>query len=81
VVGNSGFTLQSKKLLEELAKPEYDVAPAYDTQVCRAYKVKLEEAGIKFAPVELAHSFATENLPYTGQLGWHGENPFNGERF
>jgi hypothetical protein len=79
VVGNAGFALISKKLLEELAKPEYESTP-FDTNLCRKYREQLEKAGFKFAPAELASKFSVENLPYEGQFGWHGENPFYGER-
>ncbi len=78
VVGNAGFSLISKRLLEELAKPEYEASP-FDTNLCRKYRKQLEDRGFKFAPTDLAARFSVENLPYEGSFGWHGENPFMGE--
>jgi len=80
MVGNMGFSLLSRRLLLELANNEkYPIASPMDNNVCRVYKPQLEEAGIKFAPYELAGKFSVENEPYTGQFGWHGKNPFYGE--
>lgn len=78
VVGNAGFALISKKLLEELSKPEYEPTP-FDTNLCRKYRAQLEAKGFKWAPPALASKFSCENQPYEGQFGWHGENPFMGE--
>lgn len=78
VVGNAGFALISKRLLEEISKPEYDATP-FDTNLCRKYRKQLEEKGFKFAPLDLASRFSVENGPYEGQFGWHGENPFYGD--
>ena len=76
---NSGFVLLSKKLLEELSKDEYEFTEGFDVSVCNTWRAKLEERGFKFAPVDVASKFSVENLPYVGQFGWHGENPFNGD--
>lgn len=78
VVGNAGFALISKRLLEELSKPEYEATP-FDTNLCRKYRKQLEDKGFKFAPPELASKFSVENNPYEGQFGWHGETPFYGD--
>ena len=78
VVGNAGFALISKALLEEFAKDEYEASP-FDINLCRRYRKQLEERGFKFAPPELSSRFSVENNPYEGQFGWHGENPFYGE--
>jgi hypothetical protein len=78
VVGNAGFALISKKLLEELSKPEYDASP-FDINLCRKYRKQLEDKGFKWAPPELAAKFSCENQPYEGQFGWHGTNPNYGE--
>lgn len=78
VVGNAGFSLISKRLLEELAKSEYEATP-FDTNLCRKYRKQLEDKGFKWAPLEVASRFSVENQPYEGQFGWHGENPFYGE--
>jgi hypothetical protein len=78
VVGNAGFALVSKRLLEELARDEYEASP-FDVNLCRRYRKQLEERGFKFAPLELAGRFSVENGPYEGQFGWHGMNPRYGQ--
>ena len=80
VVGNSGFSLRSKKFAEELMKDDYPDAFPQDVNVCQLYRPKLEEKGFKFAPADLARKFSVENEPYVGGFGWHGVNPFNGEK-
>lgn len=74
VVGNAGFCLMSKKLLEELSHEEYEAHPL-DTNICMKYRQQLEMKGFKFAPPDLASKFSVENGPHTGQFGWHGKNP------
>jgi glycosyltransferase involved in cell wall biosynthesis len=78
-VGNGGFSLRSRKLLQILANdtkitnyhPEDDI-------ICRVHRPYLEnEYGIKFAPEEIANKFSIEayNSPdtlYKGQFGYHG---------
>ena len=76
---NAGFALISKKLLAELATGDYESSP-FDINVTKKYRKRLEDKGFKFADPETAASFSAENVPYTGQLGWHGENTFAGER-
>ena len=81
VVGNCGFVLYSKKLLVELQdKQRYEDLELLDAAICRKYWDKIEEKGFKKAPYELATTFSVENLPYEGQFGWHGHNPFYGEK-
>jgi glycosyltransferase involved in cell wall biosynthesis len=81
VVGNMGFCLISRKMLEVLSSDElFPVSHPLDVGVCRTYRAKLEEAGMKFAPVEVAKRFSVENEPYEGQFGWHGVNPFYGDK-
>jgi hypothetical protein len=73
-VGNGGFSMRSKKLLEVLAADEkiLDVVPE-DHHICRTYGDYLrEEHGIKFAPEELASKFSVEHGHHGGQLGFHG---------
>lgn len=77
VVGNGGFSLRSKRLLEIAARlikngkvvrtnPE-------DVAVCVWYKDFFEKEGIRFAPVELAKKFSVEGSEdlYTEQFGFH----------
>jgi hypothetical protein len=58
-VGNGGFTLRSKKLLEILANDEHiKLGQPEDSLICRQYREYLEQRGIKFAPEEVAGMFA-----------------------
>jgi hypothetical protein len=86
-VGNGGFTLRSKKLLNVIK--DYDVphGTIEDDFICRKIRKELEvKHGIKFAPEEVANKFSIEAYgasaftdmqgfkanTYTGQLGYHG---------
>jgi beta-1,4-mannosyl-glycoprotein beta-1,4-N-acetylglucosaminyltransferase len=72
-VGNGGFSLRSKRLLETVQKKLRitDNHPE-DWFICTMYREVLEYHGIKFAPVELAYTFSVENEIYKGSFGWHG---------
>lgn len=79
-VGNGGFSLRSRKLLEEVQdiyrKTGINPHPE-DHFICRTMRPALEERGIKFAPEEVANRFSIEayNTPdinYNGQFGFHG---------
>lgn len=65
-VGNGGFSLRSKKLLDSFNNLNLlftDNGRGYyneDMQICNFYRKKLEENGIKFAPVEVAAEFSHE---------------------
>jgi FkbM family methyltransferase len=83
-VGNGGFSLRSKKLLNILATdPEINQFFPEDSKICRFYHDYLVEAyNIKFAPVEVAHKFSVEGWDtpkelktYTGQFGFHSPWP------
>ena len=73
-VGNGGFSLRSRRLLE--ACRDLDLAPgeAEDIAICRTHRAFLEcERGIRFAPEEAARLFAYERHSPTGQeFGFHG---------
>ncbi len=50
-VGNGGFSLRSRKLLDALADPEIDDFAIEDAAICRRYRPLLESRyGIRFAP-------------------------------
>ncbi|MFA6321945.1 MAG: DUF5672 family protein [Candidatus Buchananbacteria bacterium] len=86
VVGNGGFSLRSKKLIELLQndkkiyieqKPDHKYGQNEDWIISVTKRKYLESLGVKFAPVELAHKFSFEkNLAYgakwNGQFGFHG---------
>ena len=71
-VGNSGFSLQSKKFLEAIAPLE--MRQPEDAILCREYRPFLEkERGILFAPETVADWFSIEHNPYHKNVfGFHG---------
>lgn len=82
LVGNGGFSLRSKKLLNILSNldvSDIDVHPE-DDFICRKIRNWLElEYDIKFAPVEVAKLFSIEGYGlkptynvYRGEFGFHG---------
>lgn len=82
IVGNGGFCLRSKKLLDALK----DISKIFsderyhpeDLYICKTKRNLLEtEYGIKFAPFEVANRFSVENRPYMGQFGFHGKYVLN----
>ena len=73
-VGNGGFSLRSRRLLEALRDPRVvDLVPE-DVAICVTYRRALEsEYGIRFAPAELASQFSFETLPPpVPTFGFHG---------
>ena len=67
-VGNGGFSLRSKKYLEECSKADYNGTEAEDVFFCRNNKLDC-----RYAPVSVAYQFSVEDLPYKGQFGFHGK--------
>lgn len=75
-VGNGGFSLRSRKLLEAMAAERFDFVPGTpeDHQVCRVHRRTLVDAlGVRFAPETLAAAFSYErSLPTRSTFGFHG---------
>lgn len=75
-VGNGGFSLRSKKLLEASASPDITFIEDMpeDDQICRVYRYGLENKfGIKFSPENIADHFSYErSLPDESTFGFHG---------
>lgn len=73
-VGNGGFSLRSKRLIEACAKLPVINQEAEDITICREYRSHLEEAySIRFAPEALAKRFSYERIPRNGnEFGFHG---------
>ena len=76
-VGNGGFSLRSKKLLD--LTRDMPCTMAEDLMICSVMRKHLEERGIKFAPVHVASKFSLE-LPIKGlhnklshTFGFHGK--------
>ncbi len=73
-VGNGGFSLRSRRLLEALQDPAIDRFEPEDEMICRHYRPMLESRyGVRFAPPEVADRFSFETTyPQTRTLGFHG---------
>jgi tetratricopeptide (TPR) repeat protein len=73
-VGNGGFSLRSRRLLEALQDPRVDLVEAEDVTIGRAYRTLLEtEHGIRFPDAALADRFAFEAAYPAGMpFGFHG---------
>jgi hypothetical protein len=72
-VGNGGFSLRSRRLLEALQDPEILVNDAEDNVICVIYRSLLEQRhGIRFAPGEVADRYAFEGItPTLTEFGFH----------
>ncbi len=89
VVGNGGFSMRSRKLFE-LTKNDLEIQLGDKTQdryaenedwVLSILKRKhLEDLGIRYAPVELAHTFSLEENKVYGGI-WNGQFGFHGLRW
>lgn len=72
-VGNGGFSLRSRRLLEACRSLPFDGTQAEDIIISRLCRNQLEGLSLKFAPEEVARRFAYERTPITGnELGFHG---------
>jgi hypothetical protein len=75
-VGNGGFSLRSRRLMEIMAGDEFPFLPelAEDNLICLKYRGELEQRHqIRFAPPEVADRFAYENInPPAPTFGFHG---------
>lgn len=79
VVGNGGFSLRSKKLLDLTPScpqvDDGDVGMLEDQVISFSSREWLESQGIRFAPVELAKQFSTaEELGSVPSFGFHGHH-------
>ena len=84
LVGNGGFSLRSKKLLEELSKINYieeDLKEGEDHLISVKYRNYLKENGIIFAQKDIADKFASTSPNHHKKLkldensfGYHGLN-------
>ena len=73
-VGNGGFSLRSRRLLEASAQLPIAGSEAEDVFICRTMRPRLEaERGIRFAPPELAERFGYErSRAAQASFGFHG---------
>lgn len=74
-VGNGGFSLRSKRLLELTAEPKFVYKNLNeDDLICHVNRDYLVSNGIKFAPEELARYFSYEReLSNLQTFGFHGD--------
>lgn len=73
-VGNGGFSLRSRRLIDALADRTLFYTDPEDVTICRTFGAALEERhGIRFAPPELAWQFSIEHGPLDARaFGYHG---------
>lgn len=73
-VGNGGFSLRSRRLLEACLDPAFQVSHPEDVAICRSNRPLLEKNNaIRFAPAEVATRFAFErSRPAERSFGFHG---------
>jgi hypothetical protein len=72
-VGNGGFSLRSRLLLEAMQSPGMVINHPEDRCICVTNRPLLEqEFGIRFAPAEVAERFAVERTPWHKAFGFHG---------
>lgn len=74
-VGNGGFSLRSRTLLEALQDPHIVAANPEDGAICLTYREYLErQHGIVFAPAAVADQFSFEHIePAAPTFGFHGQ--------
>lgn len=83
-IGNGGFSLRSKRLLEVCSQIDFDrlnfSIKSEDLIICHFLYEDMLKAGIKFAPIDIAKSFSIESLTenlntdLTSSFGFHGKH-------
>lgn len=72
-VGNGGFSLRSKRLLDATKDLPFTGEVAEDVVIGRVCRASLERIGLRFAPEAVAREFAYERTAPTGrEFGFHG---------
>lgn len=72
-VGNGGFSLRSKKLLQATRDPAFRVVHPEDVAICRVNRKLLErEHGVRFADTATAERFSFERSGPSAAFGFHG---------
>lgn len=77
-VGNGGFSLRSKRLLEALASlQDLLTSEPEDVVICEHRRSELEEEhGIRFATLDMAQDFGCEYGHFRPSFGFHGMHNF-----
>ena len=83
-VGNGGFSLRSRKLVETTAKINFNSLnfpiKAEDVVICYFLYQEMVDNGIRFAPPKLAAQFSMENVDHlydqnvNSVFGFHGKH-------
>ena len=72
-VGNGGFSLRSRRLLQACQSPRFQQAHAEDVLIGRTNRAWLESLGLRFAPRSLADRFSAERAgDPLRSFGFHG---------
>lgn len=72
-VGNGGFSLRSRRLMELCREPNFVPLHPEDVAIGRTNRAWLEDQGMRFAPRELADLFAAERVGDSQEtFGYHG---------
>lgn len=72
-VGNGGFSLRSRRLMEACRDPQFRASHPEDLAIGRENRSWLEGRGMRFAPRALADLFATERSgDLATSFGYHG---------
>lgn len=71
-VGNGGFSLRSKKLLNVIQQPGFMKKHPEDYCICADNRDFLEQKDIRIAPVNIAEQFAVERTEWHPAFGFHG---------
>lgn len=72
-IGNGGFSLRSRRLLDAMQQPEIIIRHPEDKCIGVTNRRCLEENhGIRFASVEVAERFSAERTPWHDAFGFHG---------
>jgi hypothetical protein len=72
-VGNGGFSLRSRRLMEACCDPRFIPGHPEDVVICRRNRLFLEHKGIRFAERALAQTFSFERTsPAQPTFGFHG---------
>ncbi|QIK78090.1 hypothetical protein G7077_03345 [Sphingomonas piscis] len=71
-VGNGGFSLRSRRLLELCRDPAFEVRHPEDIAICRLNRDLVEARKLRIADAVLAQQFAYERTPAGNSFGFHG---------
>jgi len=71
-VGNGGFSLRSKRFIKKSSY--FSCTLPEDMYLCNLYKNYFIDAGMTYAPVDIALKFAQDPVPnWTSTFGFHGD--------